>query len=121
MSNLPAMEEICDYAVNSGLNIIVYYAYNGAADNTCANFTKIAESRWGSHFLGLYYNDEPAGKMLDKTVNLVDPNGTTVNMGQDGFSVYGNSSDNPTNYIEYFLLQETSKFTVITQYQERFI
>jgi hypothetical protein len=96
MSNLPAMEQICDYAVNSGLKIIVYYAYNGAADNTCANFTKIAESRWGSHFLGLYYNDEPAGKMLDKTVNLIDPNGTAVNVGKDGgMSVFGNFSDNP--------------------------
>ena len=114
MSNLPAMEQICDYAVDSGLNIIVYYAYNGAADNTCANFTKIAGSRWGSHFLGLYYNDEPAGKLLDNTVNLVDPNGTQVGVGQDGtMSVYGDSSDNPSIH-RTFLLQETSKFTGIT-------
>ncbi len=85
MSNLPAMEEICDYAVNSGLDIIVYYSYNGAADNTCANFTKIAEPRWGSHFLGLYYNDEPAGKMLDKgsTLSSVET-GESVNIMPDG-------------------------------------
>ncbi|MGD6808068.1 MAG: hypothetical protein ACQCN3_00055 [Candidatus Bathyarchaeia archaeon] len=96
MSRLSAMEEICDYAVDSGLNIIVYYGYNGAADNACANFTKIAEPRWGSHFMGLYYNDEPAGKMLDGSVSLVDPNGTYVNAGHDGsLYVYANYSENP--------------------------
>ncbi len=96
MSRLSAVEEICDYAVDSGLNIIVYYGYNGAANNACANFTKIADSRWGSHFLGLYYNDEPAGKMLDGSVSLVDLNGTSVNAGHDGtFYVYANFSENP--------------------------
>jgi hypothetical protein len=96
MSRLSAVEEICDYAVDSGLNIIVYYGYNGAANNACANFTKIAESRWGSHFLGLYYNDEPGGKMLDSSVSLVDPNGTSVNAGMDGsLYVYANFSENP--------------------------
>ncbi|XHH10097.1 MAG: hypothetical protein ACFCUE_05550 [Candidatus Bathyarchaeia archaeon] len=96
MSRLSAVEEICDYAVDSGLNIIVYYGYNGAANNACANFTKIAESRWGSHFMGLYYNDEPGGKMLDNSVSLVDPNGTSVNAGRDGsLYVYANYSENP--------------------------
>lgn len=85
MSQLSAMTEICDYAVNSGLDIIVYYSYNGAADNTCANFTKIAEPRWGSHFLGLYYNDEPAGKMLDKGSSLSHVGtGESVNLMADG-------------------------------------
>ncbi len=80
MAQLSAVTEICDYAVNSGLDIIVYYSYNGAADNTCANFTKIAEPRWGSHFLGLYYNDEPGGKMIDK--------GSTLNNIETGESAY---------------------------------
>ena len=97
MSQLSKMTEICDYAVNSGLNIIVYYAYNGAADNTCANFTKIADSRWGSHFLGLYYNDEPGGKILDGGgAILVQPNGTTVNINYDD-SICVSSRDEPTN------------------------
>ena len=85
MSNLTAMEQICDYAVNSGLNIIVYYAHNGAATNTCASFLAIAQGRWGSHFLGLYYNDEPGGKMLDGSVNLYDTSTNTfINKNEDG-------------------------------------
>jgi hypothetical protein len=72
MSNLPIMEQICDYAVNSGLDIIVYYARNGAADNTCFQFLAEAQTRWGSHFLGLYYNDEQAGKLVEKGLMLYD-------------------------------------------------
>jgi hypothetical protein len=106
MSKLSAMTEICDYAVNSGLDIIVYYSYNGAADNTCANFTKIAEPRWGSHFLGLYYNDEPGGKMLDKgsTLNNIET-GETAYVMPDGIiskQYYNSSNDGYSNYAYVF-------------------
>lgn len=71
MNNLTAMEQICDYAVNAGLYIIVYYSRNGDADNTCSQFVNVAPSRYGSHFLGLYFNDEPGGKLLDHYSNLL--------------------------------------------------
>ncbi len=118
MSNLPAMKEICDYAVDSGLDIIVYYAYTGAVSNTCANFTKIAGSRWGSHFLGLYYNDEPAGKLLDNSVSLADPNGTSVSVGQDGsIYVFPDSSANP-NIQRFFYASGDIQIYIQYRYQD---
>jgi hypothetical protein len=98
------MEQICDYAVNSGLNIIVYYAHNGDVANTCDSFLSIAQARWGSHFIGLYYNDEPGGKMLDNTVELYDSTtGKSIEKGMDGASreTYSNQTNNSTTYYEY--------------------
>ena len=71
MQNLNATEQICDYAVNSGLNVIFYYTLNGVG-STLDDLLNIAQARWGSHFLGLYYEDESGGKMLDSLVNLYD-------------------------------------------------
>jgi hypothetical protein len=59
------LEETCDYAVNAGLDIIFY---SGSYENlawTTMSFIASAQERWGSHFLGVYYGDEPGGKMLD--------------------------------------------------------
>ena len=69
MDNGTALNQICSYAVNSGLNIIVYFA-NGITTINVPSFLDSAQASWGSHFLGIYYDDEPGGKMLDATVNL---------------------------------------------------
>jgi len=69
MQDLNATEQICDYAVNSGLNIIVSYG-TSSQKNIIDSFLSISQERWDSHFLGLYYDDEPGGKMLDSTVYL---------------------------------------------------
>ncbi len=102
MSNLTVMEQICDYAVNSGLNIIVYYAHNGDAANTCDSFLAIAQTRWGSHFLGLYYNDEPGGKMIDSSVNLYDnTTGASIDKTEDG-TIYESLNNVENTEIEFF-------------------
>jgi hypothetical protein len=108
MSNLTGMEQICDYAVNAGLNIIVSYAYYGAATNTTYDaFLAIAPARWGSHFLGLYYNDEPGGKMLDGLVSLYD-NATGNSITKSTFYIgethngQSNDSSYTTNYFFFF-------------------
>ena len=64
MSNWSAMEQICDYAVNNNLDLIVYYG-SGGTQNTYKTFLDVAPQRWGSHLLGVYYNDEQGGKMID--------------------------------------------------------
>lgn len=85
MSNLTSMEQICDYAVNAGLNIIVYYSSTSGTGSIYNAFLAEAQSRWGSHFLGLYYNDEPGGKMLDTSVQLYDnQTGESIGKGSDG-------------------------------------
>ncbi|MCW4014803.1 MAG: hypothetical protein NWF06_00355 [Candidatus Bathyarchaeota archaeon] len=62
--NLAAVEQICDYAVNSGLNVIVYFSVNEVQQNASISFVNTAQERWGNNFLGLYFGDEPGGKML---------------------------------------------------------
>jgi hypothetical protein len=64
------LENICDYAVDSGLDIIVYVGSFESYRNITAAFVDTAQKRWGSRFLGVYYGDEPGGKMLDAYVNL---------------------------------------------------
>lgn len=86
--NETAINEICDYAVAQGLNVIINLgAYNtsswfwqpimsyGTFSNTSETITwksppldtikKQWSERWGAKFLGVYYNDEPGGVQLD--------------------------------------------------------
>ncbi|MDR0460499.1 MAG: hypothetical protein LBH62_03545 [Nitrososphaerota archaeon] len=66
--NTSAMEEIGNYAVASGLSYAVY----GGTRNTAELTTWLLEAkeRWREKFIGIYYNDEVGGYMLDQTVFL---------------------------------------------------
>ncbi len=69
--NTTELEKVCDYAVDSGLDVIVYFGSYYYQRNDTVDFARIAQARWGSHFLGIYFGDEPGGKMLDAdTVEL---------------------------------------------------
>ncbi len=51
-NNAEALQEIGDYAVDCGLDVIVSFgSYEGQRERT-ASFSQIAQQRWGSHFLG---------------------------------------------------------------------
>ena len=71
--NQSAVEEICDYAVSQGLSVIINLGVRDAlqANNSWfwrqpLNVTEqLWTQRWGSKFLGIYYNDEPGGVQLD--------------------------------------------------------
>ena len=67
--NFPAMEQILDYAVRAGLYVMAYYGGSADASNITA-LLSVAQAQWGSHFLGVYYGDEPGGKMLDSDIDL---------------------------------------------------
>ncbi len=69
--NETATNEICDYAVDAGLNIIVFY---GDLDPKIlaekdllwrSKWLDFAKRSWGNKFLGVYYYDEPGGIWLD--------------------------------------------------------
>ena len=106
MNNLTSMEQICDYAVNAGLNIIVSYGYYGTTPKICNEFLAIAPARWGSHFLGLYFNDEPGGKMLDGSIVSLSGNGTrySINKAVNYIQVqqFGQSKDSSYSNIYGF-------------------
>ena len=83
--NETALDEICEYATNAGLNIIVYfnfvlYNYTFQVGNVYNSTTwddygvrpfhmawlNSARENWGEKFLGIYLYDEPGGKQIDK-------------------------------------------------------
>lgn len=90
--NLTELEQVCDYAVNSGLNVITYFGTYETQRATAASLVNIAQARWGSHFLGVYYGDEPGGKTLDSYVLLNNvPNIGNVSKSQFGISISQNN------------------------------
>ena len=70
-TNETAIDEICNYAVDSGLNLIVYfgdlnpYILSLKHLEWRATWVSSAKTRWGDKFLGIYYYDEPGGLWLD--------------------------------------------------------
>jgi hypothetical protein len=97
-TNETATTEICDYAVSSGLSIIVYFGDLDpnilARKNLTWRSTWVsnAKSRYGEHFLGVYYYDERGGIYLDSDKNATNwhlpPNSTSdsvASMFENGF------------------------------------
>ena len=71
--NRTALDESCDYIVNSGLNFIVLFTsftmYNRtgfSSSYTIFNWIADAKQKYGDKFLGIYRFDEPGGNQLDK-------------------------------------------------------
>lgn len=66
LMDIEGITEIGDYAVNAGLKFMSYFGDSHGPATTANTLIRYAENRWNNSFLGLYYNDEPGGKMLDK-------------------------------------------------------
>ena len=70
--NETATNIICDYAVDSGLDFIMFF---GWFDNDKAPWQKAwlehAKQTWGERFLGIYFFDEPGGIQLDQDWDYV--------------------------------------------------
>jgi len=75
--NQTSIEEICDYAVAQGLQVIINVGFNSTDSPitpnriwfwTLSSLDDIKQrwtERWGDKFLGMYYSDEPGGIQLD--------------------------------------------------------
>ena len=69
------ISEVCDYAVAAGLNIIVNFGYYDPYASSPEeafrtwpwqhSWVEAAKPKYGDHFLGVYYDDEPGGFTLD--------------------------------------------------------
>ena len=77
--NETALNEICEYAVDANLNIMVYFSFifiNSTSSSTLLfsdagvvpfhiPWLNTTRERWGNKFLGVYLNDEPGGNQID--------------------------------------------------------
>jgi hypothetical protein len=63
--NETAINEVCDYAVESGLDFIVFFGWFDTAYPWQIPWLDYAKERWGDSFLGLYFFDEPGGIQID--------------------------------------------------------
>ena len=102
--NETATKEICDYAVAEGLNIVLNLGvHNESTFSWQLPLLENAKQRWGNRFLGVYYDDEPGGALLDYNWSSFF----------DRYSRYFAISPNSTMYKIYVdkLKANTSGFT----------
>ena len=65
-TNQTALNMVCDYAAESGLNFIVYFDFiSRIAFPWHQQWLDTAKQRWGDKFLGVYLRDEPGGKQIE--------------------------------------------------------
>ncbi len=76
------INEICDYASSAGLYFMVYFGNGRLGFYT--NWVSKYDGRWGDKYLGVYYGDEPGGKMLDSNVSFTTENGGELKKYQNG-------------------------------------
>ncbi|MCW3997914.1 MAG: hypothetical protein NWF10_05020 [Candidatus Bathyarchaeota archaeon] len=63
--NKTAINEICDYAVSSDLDFVVFLGWFDFDHPWQVPWLDEAKERWGDRFLGLYLYDEPGGIQVD--------------------------------------------------------
>jgi len=66
--NETALTEICEYAVDAKMNVIVYFDYifyDVKPWLWLRTWLNTAKERWGDKFLGIYLYDEPGGNQID--------------------------------------------------------
>lgn len=88
--------DIGDYAVDSGLDVIFSFSPFQWMNEAVVEFADTAQARWGSHFLGIYFGDEPGGKMLDDRVEL----GNITKEANGALTVW-QRNDTRQTYIRY--------------------
>ncbi len=67
-TNETALNEICQYAMDSGLSVIVYFDYvffEPKEWSWLRAWMETTTQKWGDKFLGIYLYDEPGGNQID--------------------------------------------------------
>ena len=98
MTDSPAIIEIGDYAVANGLHFAVFYDTSQIPER--AQWLSNVSQRWGDMFGGVYYADEPAGKLLDTQITLVSPTTGAINKYSDG-TINIRPTDSQNSYSFY--------------------
>jgi hypothetical protein len=133
--NRPELEEACQYLFDKDLYFIVYQEYPldySWISITQADWIESAKSRWGNHFLGIYYTDEVGGRQLDHVAGWMsvkeadsysDANnkfnskvGSAVSWFRDGYSGGDNISLFTSDYALYRFDYQAGYDVVLAQF-----
>lgn len=108
-----ALEKIGDYAIEHDLHYSMYLAADIANPHT--SWLNVVKERWGDMFLGVYFGDEPGGKMLDSYIQLSEYGAKTqvVKLANSGVAV---SLENGTQ-IHYYM-NGTIRADIVVGYLE---
>ena len=75
--NQTALNEACDYVVDSGLHLIVFFTDSTKYNYSIFNWMVEAKQKYGDKFLGVYRYDEPGGNQLDQSSSRLVKNATS--------------------------------------------
>ena len=69
-SNETALDEVCNYTAEAGLNFIVFFDYISLTPGLPltpwhGEWVSTAKDKWSEKFLGIYVYDEPGGRQID--------------------------------------------------------
>jgi hypothetical protein len=92
--NQAALDEACDYVVDSGLYLIVFLTdsteYHYDNNYTIFEWGADAKQKYGDMFVGVYRYDEPGGNQLDLGPSMLVDNATDYTDMSDKYSSYLN-------------------------------
>ncbi len=74
--NQTVLNEACDYVVDSGLHLIVFFTDSKIYNYTTVDWMTEAQQKYGNMFLGVYRYDEPGGNQLDQSAFMLVENAT---------------------------------------------
>lgn len=74
--NQAALNESCDYIVNSGLNLIVFFTESKMYNYDIFQWMTEAKQKYADKFLAVYRYDEPGGNQLDQGPSALVKNAT---------------------------------------------
>ena len=108
--NQTALNEACDYIVDSGLHLIVLFTNSEVYNYTIVKASQIhnytifgwmedAKQKYGDKFLGVYRYDEPGGNQLDQGPSMLIESGTNYT---DVAANYTNALNLLVNYYMNF-------------------
>ncbi len=102
--NQTVLNEACDYVVDSGLHLIVFFTdskmYNYPSNYTIFNWGADAKQKYGKMFLGTYRYDEPGGNQLDLGPSMLIENATNYATMADKYTTYLNILISAHNYTD---------------------
>lgn len=92
--------EIGDYAISSGLYFVVYFGTDSSW--LMKTWLDTYDGQWNDKFLGVYFGDEPGGKMLDGEMAFYDQESqSTLRKMADGSVSCKDANGNNSTSITY--------------------